>query len=101
MSDDMGRVQRDPLFLALTRPTMIFGVTYSWAACNGFFWVLVFINTKNFALLFPGLAIMHVIGYYACAYEPRFLEIFGIWARTVPTCQNRFYHGNTCSYDLY
>lgn len=101
MVEDIGRVERDPLFLALTRPAMIMGVTYGWASVNGFFWTIVFINSRNFMLLIPGILITHIIGYYACAYEPRFMEILGIWARTVPTCINRFYHGNTCSYDLY
>jgi len=101
MSDDLGRVQRDPLFLALTRPTMMFGVTYSWFAVTGMFWVIVFVNTKNFALMIPGMAFTHAVGYYLCAYEPRFMEIISIWSKTVPTCVNRFFHGNTCSYDLY
>jgi len=101
MSDDLGRVQRDPLFLALTRPTMMFGVTYSWFAATGMFWTIVFINTKNFALLIPGLMITHAVGYYLCAYEPRFMEIIKIWAKTVPTCINRTFYGGACSYDLY
>ena len=101
MASDMGKVNRDPLFLALTRPTMLFGVTYSWFAVNFLLWISVFINTKDFGLLIPGALITHLVGYYACSYEPRFMEIVKIWALTVPTCVNRFYHGNTCSYDLY
>jgi type IV secretion system protein VirB3 len=101
MSEDSGKITRDPLFLALTRPPMIFGVTYSWFAVTAFFWVIVFINTNDFGLLFPGLIVTHLIGYYSCSSEPRFVEIFMIWAKTVPTCMNRFFHGNCCSYDLY
>jgi type IV secretion system protein VirB3 len=98
---DAGKVSRDPLFLALTRPAMLFGVTYSWFAVSFLGWLAIFVNTKNFGLLIPGLITTHVVGYYACSYEPRFMEIIKIWAQTVPTCINRFYHGNTCSYDLY
>jgi type IV secretion system protein VirB3 len=101
MAKELGRVQRDPLFLALTRPAMIFGVPYTYAMFNMMIWALVFVNTKDFGLLIPGAVIVHLIGYYVSAYEPRFMDIIGIWARTVPTCINRFYHGNTCSYDLY
>ncbi len=98
---DAGKVQRDPLFLALTRPAMIFGVTYAWFGVNILTWTMVFVNIKDFGLCIPGVAIFHGIGYYLCAYEPRWMEIAKIWALTVPTCLNRFYHGNTCSYDLY
>lgn len=100
-SEDSGKVTRDPLFLALTRPPMLFGVTYQWFAVNGLGWSLIFLNTKDFGLLIPGLILTHLVGYYASTYEPRFLEIFKIWAQTVPSCVNRYYHGNCCSYDLY
>lgn len=101
MAEDSGKINKDPLFLALTRPPMLFGVTYSWFAVNAFGWTIVFINTNDFGLLIPGVIVTHIIGYYACANEPRFMELIKIWAQTVPTCVNRFFHGNCCSYDLY
>jgi type IV secretion system protein VirB3 len=101
MAGELGKVSRDPLFLALTRPAMIAGVTYSYAMANFMLWAIIYINTKDFGLFIPGIAIGHGIGYYACSYEPRFMEIIKIWMQTVPTCVNRYYHGNTCSYDLY
>ena len=100
-SEELGRVQRDPLFLALTRPSMIFGVPYFFALGNGLVWMVVYLNSKSFAALFGGMMGCHLIGYYISAYEPRFMEIMNIYVKTVPTCINRFYHGNTCSYDLY
>ena len=101
MSEDSGKLNRDPLFLALTRPAMMLGVTYSWFGFNAFLWMIVFLNSKDFGLMIPGALVVHLIGYYGCSYEPRFVEIGMIWAKTVPTCSNRMYHGNTCSYDLY
>lgn len=101
MSEDAGKVHRDPLFLALTRPPMLFGVPYDWGVLEGFLWMIVYINTKDFSLMIPGLLATHLIGYIAASKEPRFIDIFKIWARTVPVCINRFYHGNTVSYDLY
>ncbi len=98
---ELGKVQRDPLFLALTRPSMLFGVPYMYALANLMTWSFVYINTKSFTYLFGGAIFTHVIGYYISAYEPRFMEIISIWMKTVPTCINRYYHGNTCSYDLY
>ena len=35
MSGDAGRLQADPLFLALTRPAMLLGVTYAWFMLEG------------------------------------------------------------------
>lgn len=99
--EELGKVQRDPLFLALTRPSMLFGVPYTYALANMMVWSMIYINTKNFTYLFGGSAATHIVGYYISAYEPRFMEIINIWSKTVPTCLNRFYHGNTCSYDLY
>jgi len=99
--EELGKVQRDPLFLALTRPPMLFGVPYMYALANMMVWSLVYIYTKDFQILFMGPTITHGIGYYISAYEPRFMDIIRIWSKTVPTCINRFYHGNTCSYDLY
>lgn len=101
MAKDLGKVQRDPLFLALTRPAMLFGVPYVYAMMNMLIFLLVFINTKDFTIVIFGATVVHLIGYYISAYEPRFMEIFMIWAKTVPTCINRGFHGNTCSYDLY
>ncbi len=98
---ELGNVQRDPLFLALTRPSMLFGVPYTYALANVMLWMMVYINTKSFLHLIFGMVGVHLVGYYISAYEPRFMEIFMIYAKTVPTCVNRFYHGNTCSYDLY
>jgi type IV secretion system protein VirB3 len=101
MAKDMGQVKKDPLFLGLTRPSMIFGVPVTFAMFNMMLWMLVYINTKNMGLLFGGMVAIHGVGFYAANYEPRFMEIIMIWSKTVPTCINRFYHGNTCSYDLY
>jgi type IV secretion system protein VirB3 len=101
MAGELGKVKRDPLFLGLTRPPMILGVTYSWLMLNMVIWMAVFINTKSFSDFFLGFGVFHIIGYLACAYEPRFVDLLKVWGATVPKCLNRSYHGNTCSYDLY
>jgi type IV secretion system protein VirB3 len=101
MSKELGKVQRDPLFLALTRPAMIFGVPMTFALANGMIWMVVYIQTQSFLYLFGGMVVGHLIGYYLAAYEPRFMEIIKIYMKTVPPCINKGYHGQTCSYDLY
>ena len=99
--EELGKVQRDPLFMALTRPATIAGVPYDFAIMNLLIWMITYINTKDFMLAAAGGGICHIFGIFLANNEPRFIEIFKIWMLTVPTCVNRGYHGNTCSYDLY
>lgn len=100
-SSDYGRLQTDPLFAALTRPTMMAGVTYSWFFLEGFSWAIAFINTSSFSLVVPGFIFTHLLGYLLCSHEPRFLEIMMIISKTNFKCQNKQFHGNVNSYDLY
>ncbi len=101
MSESAGRLQTDPLFLALCRPAMIVGVTYAWFTLEGLFWILFFINTSSFSTLIPGALLTHMIGLIICTKEPRFIDLWMIWATTCTKCRNTKYHGNTHSYDLY
>ena len=43
-----GNIEADSLFLGLTRPPMLAGVSYTFAALNGIFSLLAFIITNNF-----------------------------------------------------
>ena len=87
----------DPLFVGLTRPPMLFGVSYNFAVANGFICMLLYISYADirfFALMFP----IHAFGYYLCSKEPLFIELFRIKAQKCSKCVNKIYHkGN--SYD--
>lgn len=98
---DLGRLETDPLFLALTRPAMVAGVSYMWLSLEGLTWLIVFINTHDFGLVIPGAAITHALGMLIGREEPRFLELMTIKAKTCNRCKNAKLHGNTHSYDLY
>jgi type IV secretion system protein VirB3 len=76
------RLAQDPIFAALTRPQMIFGVTYNYAVFNLIATVEIFLLTKSFWAL-AATAIVHAIGYVACVREPRF---FGLWIMKVSSC---------------
>lgn len=99
---DTGRLEADPLFLGLTRPPMMAGVSYSWFMLNGMIWNLYFINTSDLGTFIPGFAFCHLIGYIICSKEPRFMDI---WITKVQRClkgsKNAGYHGGTQSYDFY
>jgi type IV secretion system protein VirB3 len=101
MSREVGRIGVDSLFLGLTRPTMVFGITYQWLMVEGLGALLWFINSpqKGYAFLIGG--IMHIVGILLFAKEPRILEILSTWGRSSTKCVNRRYHSNTSSYDVY
>lgn len=100
MAEDTGKLESDILFLALTRPTMILGVTYMWFMIQGMLWAMVLVNTNNLMSLFGGV-ITHGIGYLICSKEARFVELWLVWFATCTKCRNQGYHGNTHSYDPY
>ena len=73
---------RDILFVALTRPQMFAGVTYSYFIINAAVTTEAFLITHSFIALPVALAV-HVIGYFACLREPR---IFDLWITKVSRC---------------
>lgn len=101
MSNEVGRLESDMLFLALTRPAVILGVTYSWFTLEAMGWLLFFINTSDFITVILGAVCTHLVGTLIIAKEPRFMEMVKVWAVTNTKCRNKRYHGNTDSYDLY
>lgn len=79
----MDQLDRDPLFVALTRPQMFAGVTYSFFIVNSVVTTELFLLFKSFWVI--GVAcLIHLIGYLACLREPR---IFDIWLVKTSRCQ--------------
>lgn len=70
----------DPLFVGLTRPTMIWGVTYSAMLLNLMLTMETFIVTKNLIWLLAFLP-LHGSFYLVCMYEPRFFDLLQLWCR--------------------
>ncbi|NRA74040.1 MAG: VirB3 family type IV secretion system protein [Rickettsiales bacterium] len=99
MASDSGSVSIDPLFVGLTRPTMIFGVSFKFFFLNFFISVLSYIN-------FPGLLVigvafaLHLFAYIICFKEPLFLDLYLKKGQKCPRRVNAFYHGAN-SYDPY
>lgn len=94
-----GSIQTDQLFKGLTRPAMLFGVSYMFAILNLLTCMIIFINSSDLRvvlLLLPGI---HGLGYIASAKEPLFIELFLVKTRKCSKCLNRFYHGAN-SYDI-
>jgi type IV secretion system protein VirB3 len=71
----------DPVYLALTRPAMLLGVTYAGVLVNAVVTLEAFLLTKNLLWLLLALPI-HACLWLACLVEPRFFELWLAWART-------------------
>lgn len=97
----VGTVGTNPLFLGLTRPPMLAGVSYTFAALNGIITLLAFIITGNFFYLMVLLPATHTLGWFICLKEPRAIELMIAKFSKCNICRNRFYHGGTNSYDVY
>lgn len=77
-----GELRRDTVFLALTRPQMFAGVTYSFFIINGIIAAEIFLIFKSLWAIGLALA-LHLAGMIACLREPR---IFDLWIARVSRC---------------
>ena len=77
-----GQLQRDTVFVALTRPQMFAGVTYTFFVANGIVAAELFLIFKSIWAV--GLAVLiHFAGMLLCLREPRF---FDLWITRVSRC---------------
>lgn len=78
----MDGLERDPLFVALTRPQMFAGVTYSYFIANAVVAAELFLIFKSVWAIAAALVI-HLVGVVACLREPR---VFDLWLAKVSRC---------------
>ena len=75
-------LRRDVVFLALTRPQMFGGVTYTYFVVNAILTIELFLIFKSFWMI--GLALLiHLLGMLLCLREPRFMDL---WITRVSRC---------------
>jgi len=96
-----GRIGSDPLFLGLTRPSMILGVTYVFAGLNALTSLMLFVMTSNFVYLLVILPTLHGIAYLICLKEPLALEMIIMKTSNFNKCKNKTFYDGTNSYDVY
>jgi type IV secretion system protein VirB3 len=82
-----GDLRRDTLFVALTRPQMFAGVTYSFFVINVVVAVELFLIFKSFKVLLVGLGI-HLVGMLVSLHEPRFVDLWLTRVRNCPRIKN-------------
>ena len=91
----MSALDRDTLFVALARPQMFAGVTYSYFVVNAIVTTEAFLLFKSAWILLFALG-FHIIGTIACLKEPRFLDL---WLVRISRCRripnHRFWRCNS------
>ncbi len=75
-------LDREPLFVALTRPQMFAGVTYTFFVINGVIATELFLIFHSVWVLLVAVVI-HAIGMVLCVREPR---IFDLWLTKASRC---------------
>ena len=78
----MNGVERDAVFVALTRPQMFGGVTYSYFVANAVLATELFLVFRTIWALVIAL-VVHLAGVLLCLREPRF---FDLWLTKVGRC---------------
>lgn len=78
----MSAIERDTLFVALTRPQMFAGVTYSYFVANMVIATELFLIFGSAWVILTALLI-HALGVLLCLREPRF---FDLWLTRVSRC---------------
>lgn len=81
MSGRNAGLTADPLFVAVTRPPMRWGVTFSALLFNLVFTMEVFLLTKNLLTLLLVIPI-HGICALLCLRDPRIFDLLLLWGRT-------------------
>ncbi len=80
-------LRSDTLFVALTRPQMFAGVTYSYFVINVVLTVELFLIFRSFWVLLAGLVI-HGVGMILSLREPRFTDLWLTRVRNCPRVKN-------------
>jgi len=93
-----GSLKLDPLFVGLTRPSLLFGVSQAFVILNALMCMGYFVMTSDLKALIM-LIFNHMVGYIICAKEPLFIELYMIKMQKCNKCANKLYHGAN-SYDM-
>lgn len=78
---------RDIIFVALTRPQMLFGVTYGLAIGNAIICTELFLLFKS-AWVILAAAALHLISWGGCLRDPRFFDLWLVKAQRCPRIRN-------------
>src|SRR6202163_2592537 len=98
MSERNAGLTADILFVAVTRPPMRWGVTFSALLFNLVFTMEVFLLTKNLLTLLIAIPI-HGVCALLCLRDARIFDLVLLWGRTrLPAYATNFRHWQASSY---
>jgi type IV secretion system protein VirB3 len=80
-------LERDTLFVALTRPQMFAGVTYSYFIANAVIATELFLIFRSLWALVAAL-VVHLVGAAMCLREPRFFDLWLTRVSRTPRIRN-------------
>lgn len=80
-------LRQDTLFVALTRPQMFAGVTYTYFIINLIIAVELFLVFRSPWVLLAAVA-LHIVGMIVCVREPRFFDLWITRVRNCPRVRN-------------
>lgn len=83
----MNGLDRDTCFVALTRPQMFAGVTYSYFILNAVIAAELFLVFRSFWAI-AAAVVIHLVGMLACLREPRFFDLWLTRASKTPRVKN-------------
>ncbi|MEA3045777.1 MAG: type secretion system protein VirB3 [Sphingomonadales bacterium] len=83
----MNGIERDTLFVALTRPQMFAGVTYSYFIANAVIATELFLIFRSIWALAVAL-VVHFAGVLMCLREPRFFDLWLTRISRTPRVKN-------------
>jgi type IV secretion system protein VirB3 len=98
MSGRNAGLTADPLFVAVTRPPMRWGVTFSALLFNLVFTMEIFLLTRNLLTLLLVVPI-HGICALLCLRDPRIFDLILLWGRTrLPAYAGTYWYWRASSY---
>lgn len=91
---DADRTERDPLVVGMTRPLMLFGVTYSYFVIEGMATTVLFLLGNSLAYLLTIIP-LHLVGVLLCKWDAHFFDIlFRVAQRARPVRNRTLYRCN-------
>jgi len=95
-----GKLSLDPLFLGLTRPALVGGVTFMFFGMNFFVSVFAFLIFGTFKVFLLSI-IVHIFGIFLSKNEPLAVDILVTRFQKCPNIVNRAFHNGANSYNMF
>lgn len=91
----MAMKEKDPLFIGMTRPPMIGGVTFLYMGLNAFGSIMLFVITGNLLYMLVFIP-FHAVGYAICLKDPQLLDVmFKKLQKSAGVPNRKFWSGNS------